>query len=221
MGRGLIRSTPCLHHCGRVRPSFAAFVKLGARGPQPQLGSRPAKMDSSLIPTAFPVSKIFPAPRQILSVPPTNQPPIRNKHRTQRNGSTRAISATGRVGRKNMLSVHTENIGEMAVIECEGRIVRSEAAFKLRNAVNLQSDARMIVLDLSEVTAIEGGGLGMLVFLERWAHDHDIRLKLFNPRRPVRARLERASSLREFDIATLDEMMALLACADQRYTQAA
>ena len=120
-----------------------------------------------------------------------------------------------------MLSVHTENIGEMAVIECEGRIVRSEAAFKLRNAVNLQSDARMIVLDLSEVTAIEGGGLGMLVFLERWAHDHDIRLKLFNPRRPVRARLERASSLREFDIATLDEMMAILACADQRYTQAA
>jgi anti-anti-sigma regulatory factor len=118
-----------------------------------------------------------------------------------------------------MLSVHTENIGEMAVIECEGRIVRSEAAFKLRNAVNLQSDARVIVLDLSEVTTIEGGGLGMLVFLQRWAIDHDIRLKLFNPRRLVRERLERASSIREFDIATLDEMMALLACADTRYAQ--
>jgi hypothetical protein len=35
-----------------------------------------------------------------------------------------------------MLSVHIDNIGEMAVIECEGRIVRSEAAFKLRAAVN-------------------------------------------------------------------------------------
>jgi anti-anti-sigma regulatory factor len=120
-----------------------------------------------------------------------------------------------------MLSIHMENIGEMAVIECEGRIVRSEAAFELRKAVNLQSDARIIVLDLSEVTAIEGGGLGMLVFLQRWAHDHDIRLKLFNPRRSVRDRLEQASSMREFDIATLDEMTALLACADGRYAQAA
>lgn len=120
-----------------------------------------------------------------------------------------------------MLSVHIENIGDMAVIECEGRIVRSEAAFELRKAVILQSDARIIVLDLSEVTAIEGGGLGMLVFLQRWAHDHDIRLKLFNPRQSVRGRLEHASSMREFDVATLDEMMALLACNDSRYAQAA
>jgi anti-anti-sigma regulatory factor len=121
----------------------------------------------------------------------------------------------------NMLSVHSENIGEMAVIECEGRIVRSEAAFELRKAVNLHSDARIIVLDLSEVTAIESGGLGMLVFLQRWALDHDIRLKLFNPRPSVRQSLGRASSMREFDIATLDEMMALLACADSRYALAA
>jgi len=120
-----------------------------------------------------------------------------------------------------MLSIHTENIGEMAVIECEGRIVRSEAAFELRKAVNLQSDARIIVLDLSEVTAIEGGGLGMLVFLQRWAHDHDIRLKLFNPRSSVRERLERASSMQEFDIATLHEMIAFLSCSDVRYSQAA
>lgn len=120
-----------------------------------------------------------------------------------------------------MLSVHMENIGEMAVIECEGRIVRSADAFELRKAVNLQSDARIVVLDLSEVTVIAGGGLGMLVFLQRWSHDHDIRLKLFNPRQSVRDSLEHASSMCAFDIATLDEMMALLACADARYAQAA
>jgi anti-anti-sigma regulatory factor len=120
-----------------------------------------------------------------------------------------------------MLSVHFENIGDMAVIECEGRIVRSEAAFKLREAVNLQSDARIIVLDLSEVSAIEGGGLGMLVFLQRWAQDHDIRLKLFNPRQSVRDRLEQASSMREFDIVTLDEMMALLARSSGQYARVA
>jgi anti-anti-sigma regulatory factor len=120
-----------------------------------------------------------------------------------------------------MMSVAIENIGDLAVIECEGRVVRSEAAFRLREAVTSQGDARIIVLDLSEVRAIEGGGLGMLVFLQRWAYDHDIRLKLFNPTRSVQDRLEHASSMPEFDIATLDEMMALLARADSRYALAA
>jgi anti-anti-sigma regulatory factor len=113
---------------------------------------------------------------------------------------------------KSMLSVHIENIGETAVIECEGRIVRSEAAFKLRAAVNSQRDARIIVLDLSEVPAIEGGGLGMLVFLQRWAHDHDIRFKLFNTRQSVRERLEHTSSMREFDIATAGVSFLISAC---------
>jgi len=109
-----------------------------------------------------------------------------------------------------MFSTHIETMGDLAIIECEGRMVRSEAAFQLRDAVTLQGAARLIVLDLSEVSAIEGGGLGMLVFLERWAHDRDIKLKLFNPSRMVRERLERASSLRAFEMATLDELMALL-----------
>jgi hypothetical protein len=36
------------------------------------------------------------------------------------------------------------------VRECEGRIVRSEAAFKLRRAVTSQRDVQTIVLDLSK-----------------------------------------------------------------------
>jgi anti-anti-sigma regulatory factor len=99
--------------------------------------------------------------------------------------------------------------------------VQSDAAFRLREAVTLQGDARTVVLDLSEVNAIEGGGLGMLVFLQRWAQDRDIRFKLFNPSRSVRERLKKVSSMSEFDIPTLDEMMALLARADRRYAIAA
>jgi hypothetical protein len=68
-----------------------------------------------------------------------------------------------------MLNVVIENIGELAVVECEGRIVQREAAVKLRKAVTSQTDARIVVLELSEVHAIEGGGLGMLVFLRGWA----------------------------------------------------
>jgi anti-anti-sigma regulatory factor len=120
-----------------------------------------------------------------------------------------------------MLSIHIENVGDMAIVECEGRIVRSDAAFKLREAVMSQQEARIVVLDLSEVGAIEGGGLGMLMFLQQWAHGHDIRLKLFNPRNFVSDRLERANSMLEFDIIPLEEMMALLALADRQYALAA
>jgi anti-anti-sigma regulatory factor len=134
-------------------------------------------------------------------------------------GTTRALGVSRL--EKNVLTIYIENIGDMAVIECEGRIVQSEDALKLRQAVNLQADARTIVLNLSEVSAIAGGGLGMLVFLQRWGQDHDIQLKLFNPRRSVRNMLEHASSMRDFDIVTLDEMTALLAIANGRYARAA
>jgi len=44
---------------------------------------------------------------------------------------------------------------------------------------------------------------------------------LFNPSESVRERLELVSSISEFDIPTLDEMMALLGHADSRYALAA
>jgi anti-anti-sigma regulatory factor len=120
-----------------------------------------------------------------------------------------------------MLNVTVENIGELAVVECEGRIVQSEAAFKLRKAVTSQTDARIVVLELSEVNAIEAGGLGMLVFLRQWARDHNIRFLLFNPSKAVRNGLKRARSISEFYIPTMEEMMALLAYARSRHALAA
>ena len=119
-----------------------------------------------------------------------------------------------------MLNVTVENIGDLAVVECEGRLVQSEAAFKLRQAVTSQSDARIVVLELSEVHAIEGGGLGMLVFLQQWARDHNIRFMLFDPSKCVRDGLKRVRATSEFYIPTLDDMMALLTYADCQYAAA-
>jgi len=120
-----------------------------------------------------------------------------------------------------MLDLGIDRIGELGIVECIGRIVRSETAFALRRAVTSLADSRIIVLDLSEVSAVEGGGLGMLIFLERWAHDHQIQFKLFNPRKSVRDRLELVRSIRAFDVASLQEMMALLANADCHFALAA
>jgi anti-anti-sigma regulatory factor len=104
---------------------------------------------------------------------------------------------------------------EMAIVQCDGSIERSEEALKLRNVVT-QVDARIVVLDLSEVRIIEHRGLAMLLFLQRWAHERDVRLKLFNPTNLVKCRLERANPTSQFDFATLNEMTALLACWDKR-----
>ena len=67
---------------------------------------------------------------------------------------------------------------------------------------------------------IGGGSGGGLVFVQRWARHHDIRFNLFNPSRFVLEKLENTSSMSEFDIPTLDEMMALLGHADSRYALA-
>ena len=120
-----------------------------------------------------------------------------------------------------MLRVVIEKIGEVAVVECQGRIVRSEAAFKLRKLVTSLEGVPIIVLDLSDVSAIEGGGLGMLLFLQRWAYEHGIQLKLFNPTTSVLDRLQLVSSIRRFDIVSSHEMLALLASADRHFALAA
>ena len=119
-----------------------------------------------------------------------------------------------------MLSVTIENIGKLAVVRCRGKLW-SESACKLRQAVTLQTDARIVVLELSEVTAIGVGGLSVLVFLQRWARDHNIRFLLFSPSKSVQGRLKRARSIAEFYIPSFEEMMALLAYANSQYALAA
>jgi len=40
-----------------------------------------------------------------------------------------------------MLKLNVENLGDLAIVECEGRIVRSESAFKLRDVVTSHGQA--------------------------------------------------------------------------------
>ena len=110
-----------------------------------------------------------------------------------------------------MLTLSAWRIGRVAVIHCAGRIVRSDAAFRLRDAVAQQREALVVLLDLSGVQALDGGGLGMLIFLQMWTHDRGIRLKLFNPVASVRRSLERThSATTAVEIAALGEVLSLL-----------
>lgn len=120
-----------------------------------------------------------------------------------------------------MLAIHVEDLNDLIVVECKGRITSSDAVFKLRDFVQAQAPARIIALDLSEVEAIGGGGLGMLAFLERWTREHDIRLKLFCPSKPVLEGLVHNRSILNFEIASFHEMMNILADTGSQYSLAA
>ena len=112
------------------------------------------------------------------------------------------------------MSVHADKIGGVLIVECEGSIADADAAARLRDVVTSEDGARIIVIDLSKVDYVAGAGLAMLAFLQRWAHENVVQLKLFNPSRFVRHLLKQAGSMFQFDFASLEETMALLTRAD-------
>jgi anti-anti-sigma factor len=108
-----------------------------------------------------------------------------------------------------MLTVKSERAGDIVIIKCAGRIVRGQES-TLRNAVLAEKLTRIIVLDLSDVEALDAGGLTLLVSLHRWTESNRIHLKLVNPRPFVHQMLTRTHLDFVFDISTLDHALAVL-----------
>ena len=111
-----------------------------------------------------------------------------------------------------MLKVHTRNLGNVAVVGLQGRIVNGETA-SLREAVYAQSNTSAIVLDLARVTAVDAGGLGMLLELRRHTESNGVGLKLMNVSRFVRQVLEITRLDSVFEIIPKAESMPALAVA--------
>ena len=108
-----------------------------------------------------------------------------------------------------MLTVKTERAGDVVVVKCAGRIVRGQES-TLRNAVLSQKLTRVYVLDLTEVEAIDAGGLTLLVALHRWTEENRVHLKLVNPRPFVYDMLTRTHLDCVFDISTFHSAIAVL-----------
>ena len=109
-----------------------------------------------------------------------------------------------------MFRLSVEKIDKVAIVHCEGRIVQSDAALQLRSAVTGQRDVRIILLDLAGVSALEGGGLGMVLFLHVWTREHDIQLKVTDPIARVRESLERMRSTAAVNIEGIGEALSML-----------
>jgi anti-sigma B factor antagonist len=88
-----------------------------------------------------------------------------------------------------MLSVMIENSGNVAVLRCSGRIVAGEEAWTLYNTAISLENKRVVVLDLTRVSSVDAGGVGVLVLLKQWARGAGVKLKVL-PSRPVLELLE-------------------------------
>jgi anti-anti-sigma factor len=109
-----------------------------------------------------------------------------------------------------MLTLDVEKANDVAVVRCSGRLVRGTEIATLRNAVVSEKNTRIMVLDLSEVEALDAGGLNALVSLQLWSRDHRVQLKLVNPSPFVREMLVRTRLDQVFDISSLHDALVVL-----------
>ena len=79
-----------------------------------------------------------------------------------------------------MLTINVESISEVVVLRCSGRIVCGHETALLCSA--MQQESRNVVVDLTEVDAIDAAGVGALLSLQAAG----VYLKLLNPSRQVR-----------------------------------
>ena len=111
--------------------------------------------------------------------------------------------------------INTEQAGDVAVLQCGGRMVRAQALSLLKDTVTSLSQLRVVVLDLSEVEVLDAGGLGMLVSLHTWACANGIQLKLVNPSKQVRQMFELTRLTSVLHISSVEDVIQVFCSGDR------
>jgi len=78
-----------------------------------------------------------------------------------------------------MLKVHAKNLGNVAVLSLQGRIVNGESEI-LHNAMDSVTDVSAVILYLARVTTVDARGLGVMLELREQAEAKGIRFELMN-----------------------------------------
>jgi anti-anti-sigma factor len=111
--------------------------------------------------------------------------------------------------------INAEQIGDVAVLQCGGRIVCAQALCVLKDAVTSLSQLRMIVLDVSDVEMLDAAGLGVLVSLHNWACTNGIQLKLVNPSKFVRKMLELTGLTSVLHVSSVHDLVQIFCHSDR------
>jgi anti-anti-sigma factor len=112
------------------------------------------------------------------------------------------------------LRYQIEQLHDIAVVRCSGRMVRGSTLDDFRSRLEQLEHARVLALDLSELDQIDAGGLGVLLQLRRWSRQHSIQMKLVNPSPFVRRVLEATKLTAVFEISSLEEALCILRAAN-------
>jgi len=106
-----------------------------------------------------------------------------------------------------MLRVHAKNLGSVAILCLQGRMVREETA-TLRSYVDSQSEVSAVVLDLARVSTIDAGGLGVMLELREQTESKGIAFKLINVTKLVSRLLEITRLSSVFEITSAAEVLS-------------
>jgi anti-anti-sigma factor len=118
-----------------------------------------------------------------------------------------------------MLQLSIKRAGNMAVLQCAGRMVAGEGLKTLQKTASAQRAAGLII-DLRKVETVDAAGLGTLLRIRQWCNAQGMSLKLINLNRHVREvlALTALDSVIELQPAeSSDEFQVLLrewACAE-------
>ena len=119
-----------------------------------------------------------------------------------------------------MVNLRIDNLGDVLVLRCSGRIA-AEDGDALRHALVGQPNARIVVLDLEEIGAIDAAGLGVLASLRTLADESNTQLKLMNVMPRVDEVLELTSLKSAFEVCSGSDMLDLLCRAIRQSRMAA
>jgi len=107
------------------------------------------------------------------------------------------------------LDLETRTINDVTVLSCRGRFTyRDEAAAFSEQIAELLPEARQIVVDLSELEAVDSAGLGELVVVHMWIRASGCSLKLAGANARILQLFELTNLVSVFDVhPTLDEAL--------------
>ena len=106
-----------------------------------------------------------------------------------------------------MLKIQAKNLGTVAILCLQGRIVTGETE-ALREVVYSQSGVRTVVLDFARVSTVDAGGLGVMLELREQTQAKGIDFKLMNVTKLVSWVLEITRLNTVFEVTSEAEVLS-------------
>ncbi len=109
-----------------------------------------------------------------------------------------------------MLKVHAQKYGDATIVCLRGGVVTGDMAI-LKQTVQTDPNARLVVLDFRQVNRIDAGGLGVLLELREHLKATGRRFSLMNVTEMVQSVLEISHLNTVFEILSEGEVLAIAA----------